>query len=626
MAGRIRSEDIQAVRERTDIAQVVSQYLQLKKTGRDSMSGLCPFHTEKTASFSVSPGKQVYYCFGCGEGGDVFGFLRKVENLSFSEAVERLAGPVGITLRYEGQTASDRRAAGQRGVLHRVNAEAGTLFHRMLVDGREAADARAYLVARGISDASVEKFGIGYAPGYSDFLLKRLTRTYSAELLVEAGLVTKDERGTLRDRFRGRVVFPIHDLSGNAVGFGGRLLAGPHAPPNAAKYVNSPETAVYHKGNLLYNLNRAKADITRTGRAFLVEGYTDVVALDQAGITTAVATCGTALGEEHIRLLARFGEKVVLSFDSDEAGARAAERAYQFHERYPVDLSVLVLPEGQDPADFALAHGAEAGAAFGRAVERAVPLVRYMLERSLKDRSLADIEERNRAVNAGLALVAGLEDPVRRQEYARVLAGLVGEPEMSVMLQLERLLASQFDGGGGAGPTASPRSRMPAFQKVEREALKLLLQEPQLCGARLDEMMPDRFSTPGYRAAFDLMRDSHAHGNGTGNGTGTSQAGATPHTVAALVASAHDRPRGDQLAKLVAALAVEPAETLGEVTQDYANRVFLRLEELALKRQAEEIRTRLERLNPLTSPDEHRDLFAEFAKVEGQRRKIREEL
>jgi DNA primase len=632
MAGRIRSEDVQAVQERTDIVQVVSQYLQLKKTGRDSLSGLCPFHTEKTASFSVSPSKQVYYCFGCGEGGTVFSFLQKIESLSFPEAVERLAGPVGVTLRHEGQTASDRRVAGQRNVLHRVNAEAGSLFHHMLRTGREAADARAYLAARGISEASIEKFGIGYAPGYSDFLLKRLTRTYSAELLVEAGVVTKDERGTLRDRFRGRVVFPIHDLSGNAVGFGGRLLAGPQAPPNAAKYVNSPETTVYHKGTLLYNLNRAKADITRTGRAFLVEGYTDVIALDQAGITTAVATCGTALGEDHIRLLARFGEKVVLSFDSDEAGARAAERAYQFHERYPVDLSVLLLPEGQDPADFALANGAEAGAAFGRAVEGAVPLVRYMIERSLKGRSLADIEERNRAVNTGLALVAGLEDPVRRQEYARVLAGLVGEPEMSVMLQLERLLTAQFEGGAGArrAPDRSaPRSRMPAFQKVEREALKLLLQEPQLCGSRVSDVDPDRFSTPGYRAAFDLLRDTHAHaGNGAGNGTSNPNGGSSPtgHTVASLVASAQDRPRGDQLAKLVAALAVEPAETIGEVTQAYADRVFLRLEELALKRQAEEIRKRLERLNPLTAPDEHRELFAEFAKVEGARRKIREEL
>jgi DNA primase len=627
MAGRIRSEDVEAVQERTDIVQVVSQYLQLKKSGRDSMSGLCPFHPEKTASFSVSPSKQLYYCFGCGEGGTVFKFLLKIENLTFPEAVERLAGPAGVTLRYEGQSASDRRAVGQRQILHRVNAEAGSLFHGMLLTGREAEDARAYLKARGISQASVEKFGIGYAPGYSDFLLKRLTKRYSPELLVEAGLVSKDDRGTMRDRFRGRVVFPIHDISGNAVGFGGRLLAGPNAPSNAAKYVNSPETPIYHKGTLLYNLNRAKADITRTGRAFLVEGYTDVIALDQAGLTTAVATCGTALGEDHIRLLARFCDRAVLSFDSDEAGARAAERAYQFHERYPVDLSVLVLPQGQDPADFALAHGEDAERAFAQVVDRAAPLVRYMIERSLEGRSLTDIEERSRAINAGLALVAGLEDPVRRQEYARLLAGLVGEPEVSVMLQLERLVTAQFEGGGAIGSSSGDRparSRMPPVQKVEREALKLLLQAPELCMQRLPTLTPDRFSTPGYRAAFELLRDV-GNGSESGNGAG---GGSEPKTmsVSKLVAIAQDQPRGDQLSKLVVALAVEPAETVGEVTQDYTDRVFQRLEEFALRRQAEEIRKRLERLNPLTAPDEHRALFEEFAKVEGARRRIRETL
>src|SRR6266571_3971476 len=345
VAGRIRQEDIEAVRERTDIVQVIGAHLQLRKAGRDSLVGLCPFHQEKTPSLSVSPSKQVYYCFGCGEGGNVFRFLQKVENLSFTEAVERLAAQAGVSLRYEGESKADRRQAGRRQVLHKAVADAGLLYQQMLGVGREAAEARAYLADRGITGESLERFGVGFAPGYSDFLLRRLTTRYSAEILVTAGLVSKDADGNLRDRFRGRVMFPIHDVSGQAVGFGARLLAGSKAPQNAPKYVNSPESSLYHKGNLLYNLNRAKADITRTGRAILVEGYTDVIGLYQAGVHEALATCGTALGEEHLRLLSRFTERVVLAFDSDEAGARAADRAFQFHERYPVDVSVLILPQ-----------------------------------------------------------------------------------------------------------------------------------------------------------------------------------------------------------------------------------------------------------------------------------------
>lgn len=605
MAGRIRPEDIEAVRERTDIVAVISGYLQLKKAGGDRLVGLCPFHTEKTASLSVSPSKQLYYCFGCGEGGNVFSFLRKLENLSFGEVVERLAGPVGITLRYEGQTSSDRRTAGRRQALHRAIAEAARLYQQMLMDGREAAEARAYVSGRGITPASVERFGIGYAPGYPDFLLKRLAKTYSPELLVEAGLVSKDDAGNVRDRFRGRVTFPIHDLSGGAVGFGGRLLAGANSPPNAAKYVNSPETPLYRKGTLLYNLNRAKADITRTGRAFLVEGYTDVIALDQAGVTTAVATCGTALGEEHLRLLARFAPSVVLAFDSDEAGARAAERAYQFHEKFPVNILVLVLPEGQDPADFVLVHGEQAGPDLEALTGTAVPLVEYMIGRTLVGRDLSGIEDRARAIRAGLALVAGLDDPVRRQEYARVLAGKVGEPEVSVMLQLEQTLGSQ--GFSRAESERPAKSRMPPAQKVEREALKLLLQAPELCAERTVDIDADHFSTPGYRTAFELIREGDGHS-------------AAP---SALVAMAHDRARGDQLGKLLAALAVEPPETVGPATRAYADQVFLRLQEFALKRQADELQKQLERLNPVKHEEEYQVLFERFVRLEGARRKIR---
>jgi DNA primase len=607
MAGRIRDEDKQAVREKTDIVQVVSQHLQLKKAGADRMVGICPFHSEKTASFSVTPSKQVYYCFGCGEGGDVFTFLQKVEDLTFSEAAERLAKEAGIVLRYEGQTAADRQRTGRRQTVHRVLADAGALYHQTLLEAREGGDAREYLRSRGISEESVRRFQIGYAPGYPDFVLRRLARRSSAELLAEAGLVTKDAAGELRDRFRSRVMFPVHDLSGNAVGFGGRHLARPGqaAPANVAKYVNSAESAVYHKASILYNLNRAKGEITRTGRVFLVEGYTDVIALDQAGVPNAVATCGTALGEEHLRLLARFTEKAVLAFDSDEAGARAAERAYRFHQDYPVDVSVLVLPAGQDPADFAIGSGGEA---FLELAAKATPLIEYMLDRSLVGKELSGVEDRARAVRSGLAMVAGLEDPVRRQEYARILAGKVGESEVSVMLQLDRMSAGEA--GGGAAAARPPRTRQSPDEEVEADVLKLLIQTPSLIPAWQERLTPEHFAKATHRRVFELLAEAW--------GTGA------PPSAAELVATAQGRPNGDQLSRAVAALVVDSPRSPGPPTADYAERQLLRLEEFLLKRRADAIRKELQRLNPLKVPEEHLALFQEMAKLDGAARRARE--
>jgi DNA primase len=599
VAGRIRQEDVDAVRARSDIVKVISEHLQLKKAGGDRFVGLCPFHPEKTASFSVSPSKQAYYCFGCTEGGDLFRFIQKIENLSFTEAVERLASQAGITLRYEGESKADRRTAGRRQVLHRAIAEAARLYYRMLLDGREGAEARAYLAERGLTKESAERFEIGYAPGYPDFLLKRLTRSYSAEVLVEAGLVSKDAEGNLRDRFRGRVMFPIHDLSGNAVGFGGRLLAGPRAPQNAAKYVNSAESPVYHKGSLLYNLNRAKPDITRSGRTFLVEGYTDVIALDQVGVREAVATCGTALGEDHIRLLSRFTERMVLAFDSDEAGARAAERAFAFHERYPVDLSVLVLPEGQDPADFALANGEQAGERFEALLEGAVPLVAYMIERSLTGRPLEHAEDKARAVKAALPHVAGLQDPVLRERYAAVLAERVGVSVNAVLLELDREA-----GAPGAPADAAAPSRVSPAQKVEREALKLLVQAPHLTVHRLGELRTEHFSIPTHQKAFELIRET------------------TDAPPGAIIGRAQQA--GEQVERLIARLAIDSLELFGDPGPQYADQLFFRLEEFLFKRQADEIRGRLEKLNPLKVEEEYAALYDQFVRLEGARRQARE--
>lgn len=590
MAGRIRQEDVEEVRERTNLVTVVSQYLTLRKAGHDSMVGLCPFHTEKTPSFSVSPSKQLFYCFGCGAGGDAIKFLEGVEALTFPEAIERLAQEAGITLRYEAESGADRRAATRRSALHRANAEAAELYHAMLMQGREGTEARTYLEGRQIPPDVAAQYGIGYAPMYADFLLRRLSGRFSPELLVEAGLAVKDAGGTVRDRFRGRITFPIHDLSGQAVGFGARLLKDAEGQP---KYLNSPETPVYRKGKILYNLNRCKAALTRSGKSYVVEGYTDVIALSRAGVEAAVATCGTALGEEHYQLLARFAQRVVLAFDSDEAGARAAERAYGFHETYALSTRVLVLPGGLDPADFVRVQGPEA---FREAAGRAVPLVEYMIARAVAGHDLESVEGRTQAVAAGLTVVAGLADEVRRSEYAHLLADRVGVAPASVLAELQR--RSRGGIGRRAAPEPGPAAAKPTpQQQVEWNTLKLMVRSRDILRSVSPRLSDEHFERAGHRKLWHLLAD------------GTE--------VRALVAELED----EKLRAGLAALATEPLDV--EPTVENGERLWARLEEFRLKRRIEEVRRRLQRLNPIEDA-EYDPLFGELATLTGAWRRVRE--
>jgi len=599
VAGRIRQEDIEQVRERTDIVKVVSGYLTLRKSGHDSFSGLCPFHTEKTPSFSVSPSKGVYYCFGCGQGGDAIRFLREVEHLDFGEAVERLAKDVGVTLRYEGDTPAERRAASKRQSLNRANEEAFGLYHRMLVDGREGEDARRYLAERGIDAATAETFGIGYAPGYPDFLLRRLARTLSTEVLVESGLAIKDDQGNVRDRFRGRITFPVRDLSGRAVGIGARILPSArdetpkHASGNAAegpKYLNSPETPIYKKAEVLYNLDRAKGAIARSGEVFVVEGYTDVIALAQAGIETAVATCGTALGEGHFRLASRFAQRMVLLFDGDEAGARAAERAFAFLETFPLQPVVLILPAGQDPADFVRANG---GDALRELAKHAVPLVEYMLRRTVARHELGTVEGQTAAVAAALPMLEGLGDPVRRSEYAHVLADLVGVSEGSVAMALERRMT------GRPVELRETIKRASAQEKVEREMLRLLARDGEIYAAIATKLTADDFQLVRNRELFALLQDAGGD-------------------VATMVAHSQD----DKVVQSLSALTLEPLD--GEPTLEYAEDVWTRLQEFALQRRSATLRQQLQKMNPQTD-DRYDTLFQELIQTDGQLRRLREQ-
>ncbi|HYH28252.1 MAG TPA: DNA primase [Actinomycetota bacterium] len=584
---RIRQDDVEAVRERNDIAAVIGQYVALKKAGRD-LVGLCPFHTEKTPSFRVEPGKQVFYCFGCGKGGNVFHFLMEIEQLTFPESVERLASRAGITLRYEGVSEKDRREMSRRKALYRANAKAAELYRKMLLEGREAEDARRYLSSRGISKDSVETFGIGYAPGYHDFLLRRMAREFSPEILVEAGLAIQDDRGQVRDRFRARVMFPVHDLAGQAVGFGARLLEG-----DGPKYLNSPETAVYKKGEMLYNLDRAKVILSSEGRVFVTEGYTDVIGLHQGGIPAAVATCGTALGEGHFRLLARFATTAYLAFDSDEAGARAAERAHGFFERYPLDVRVLILPEGQDPADLVKERGPEA---FAEHAERAVPLIEYMLRRSVEGKETKTPEGQARAVAEAVPILEGLGDPVLRSRYAGVLADLVGtRTDTEILRRLERSgggLPQRAEGG------ARPRASRSPEREVEREALKLLLQHPD--GRGVDKLRTEHFTNERHRKLFELARSAPDSGP----------------------ADLMERTTDSTVARLIAELAVE--SPMGDPGEGYGERVSWRLEEFSLSRQIDAMKKRLERLNALKETEEFDSLYESLITLEAERRKVRQ--
>jgi DNA primase len=587
LAGRIRDEDVAAVNERTDIVKLVSGYLTLKKAGHDRFVGLCPFHTEKTPSFGVSPSKGLYHCFGCGKGGDAIGFLRDVEHLEFAEAVERLAKEAGVALRYEGDTPAERRVASKRQALVRANEAAFELYHRTLLEAKEGEEARRYLETRGIDREVAAEFEIGYAPAYPDFLLRRLVKSLSAELLVEAGLALKDQEGNVRDRFRRRITFPVHDLSGKAVGIGARILPG--GREDGPKYLNSPETPVYRKAEVLYNLQRAKASATRSGEVFLVEGYTDVIAMVRAGVTNTVATCGTALGEGHFRLASRFAQRMVLAFDSDDAGARAAERAFEFVERFPVQPVVLILPEGLDPADFVDQHGGET---IRELAAGAVPLVEYMVRRTVGRHDLSTIEGQSAAVAAAVPLLEQLGDPVRRSEYAHLLAELAGVSEGSVVLKLERQLS------GRPVEVQQAVKRASAQERVEREMLRILARDDVAYQSIAPRLSDEHFRSSRNRQLMALLRDAG------GRVSGASSEGGDDEVVQALTA-----------------LALEPLD--GDQLPGYPEEVWARLQEFLLRRRSVALRQELQKMNPVTDP-RYDELFQRLIAADGELRRLRE--
>jgi DNA primase len=429
VAGLIRRSDIDEVRARTNIADIVGEYVTLKRAGVDSMKGLCPFHDERSPSFHVRPQAGRYHCFGCGEGGDVFSFLEKMDSVSFTEAVERLAGRIGYELRYEdGGTAN--RDSGTRARILAANRAAEEFFQAQLL-APDAEPGRQFLGDRGFDQAAAQRFGIGFAPKSYDALGKHLKGMgYSEQELVAAGLLGMGDRGAY-DRFRGRLVWPIRDTTGQTLGFGARRLLDDDSGP---KYLNTPETAVYHKSQVLYGLDLAKRDIARGKQVVVVEGYTDVMACHLAGVTTAIATCGTSFGVDHIKVVRRvlgdvdnadahgLGE-VIFTFDPDEAGQKAASRAFAEEQRFAAQTFVAVAPEGFDPCDLRLSRGDDA---VRRLIAERRPMFEFMVKRVLAAHDLDTVEGRVAALRATAPVVAGIRDQSLSSGYVRNLAGWLG--------------------------------------------------------------------------------------------------------------------------------------------------------------------------------------------------------
>lgn len=432
MAGLIRKSDIDEVKQRANIADIVGQYVTLKRGGADSLKGLCPFHDEKSPSFSVRPNVGMYKCFGCGESGDVYKFLQQIDMMTFSEAVEKVAASINFTLTYE--DGSPERESGNRSRLLDANRAAEEFFRSQLVSA-EAEFARDFLASRGFDRTACDMFGVGYAPNSFDALRKHLVSKKFTEIELEtAGLLSRGERGVY-DRFRGRLMWPIRDVTGATIGFGARRL---RDDDNGPKYLNTPETPVYHKAKVLYGLDLAKRNIARDRRVVVVEGYTDVMACHLAGVTTAVATCGTAFGADHVSLIRRvLGDvdagdsrsrgEVIFTFDPDDAGQKAASKAFAEDSKFVANTFVVVAPDGLDPADLRQQRGNESLAAI---FDTKTPLFEFMIRRTLAGFDLDTVEGRVHATRAVAPIIAGIKDRSMIDGYVRVVSGWLGvEPE-----------------------------------------------------------------------------------------------------------------------------------------------------------------------------------------------------
>jgi DNA primase len=610
MAGRIKAEDVALVKERSSLEDVVREHVTLRSAGPGSLKGLCPFHDEKTPSFNIRPAVNAYHCFGCGEGGDVIEFVMKVEHLSFTEAVERLAAKVGLELHYEDGQRPREESLGKRSRLIEAHRVAEEFYAAQLRVPGEARMARDFLRAKGFNGEAADHFGVGYAPRGMDVLAGHLRdKGFTADEIVTAGLVGRSQRGSLYDRFRGRVIWPIRDITGDTVGFGARRLFDDDRIE--AKYLNTSETPIYKKTQVLYGLDLAKRDMARDRKAVVVEGYTDVMACQLAGVPYAVATCGTAFGTEHIKLLRRIlrdeadrePARVVFTFDGDAAGQKAAMKAFTEDQRWASQSFVAVAPGGQDPCDLRLSSGDES---VQRLVEDAAPMFEFAVRTTIDRFDLDRPEGRVQAMRAVAPIIGGIRDRSLRPEYTRSVAGWLGVDVDQLAREVSRAGRASAAGGGrqhaspqhgatenpvdgGVAPDMPPAYPVPDFRdpivQLERQLLQVLLQHP---GSVSDEqwkaLEPEGFSAAALRAVIDAVTVAG------GPDGARSSAGWTD----AVAEAAPEAVRG-----LVRELAVAPIpaslDEAGRPDQRYVDSLVLRVQEVLLTRRISDTMSALRR-------------------------------
>ncbi|MEW2352836.1 DNA primase [Spirillospora sp. NPDC029432] len=643
MAGRIRNEDIALVRERSPIDDVIGEYLQLRNAGGGNLKGLCPFHDEKSPSFNVTPSRGLFYCFGCAAGGDVIKFVQEIDHLSFSEAVERLAVKAGVQLRYEDTGGyTPRQDSGQRARLleaHRAAAE----FYAERLRSPDGVIGRKFLSERGFEAADAERFGVGFAPREWEGLVRHLRgRGFADREMIAGGLAKEGRRGPM-DRFRGRLIWPIRDLSGDVIGFGARRL---YEDDDGPKYLNTPESPLFHKGSVLYGADLAKKEIARRRQAVVVEGYTDVMACHLSGVPTAIATCGTSFGDDHIKILRRllmdqdeFRGEVIFTFDGDSAGQKAALRAFADEQKFVTQTFVAVQPDGLDPCDLRIRQGE---AAVRDLVASRLPLFEFAIRSAIEQHDLDTAEGRLGALDAAAPVVAAIKDRALRQMYAVSLDRWLGIMDEQFVLRRVRELAARRAGTGrqgangqngrqgqpggpqgrgqgqgqnGPGPADAAAER-PAFDpgdpevRRERELLKLAVQRPALLGPEFDEVPAEAFIAPPHAAVRAVI----------GSAGGVAAAGGAQEWVAALLELAPN----DQVKGLVTQLGVEQVHSAQESDDRYAAELLARIQERQLTRLIADAKSKLGRLNPVEQAEEYNRLFGDLVALEQQRRVMRE--
>lgn len=669
MAGLIRREDIDQVRERARIDEIVGEQVALRPAGVGALKGLCPFHDERTPSFHVRPAQGYYHCFGCGQGGDVIKFVEDVHHLSFTEAVQYLADKTGVTLHYEDTGAAEKKDPNRvsRSRILEANRNAAQFFRSQL-GSEEAVGAQKFLSARGFDADVAARFSLGYAPASWDALLSFLRkRGFTEPELAASGLFSRGQRGPY-DRFRGRLIWPISNLTGEVVGFGARRLGEDDKGP---KYLNTPETAVYKKSKVLYGIDRAKKAISKQRRIVVVEGYTDVMAAHLAGVECAVATCGTAFSSDHVQIVRRLlgdnadpaagvllssgkarGGEVIFTFDGDEAGQKAALHAFGEDQAFASQTFVAIEPSGKDPCDLWQAQGAGAVRAL---VDSRRPLFEFVLRTTLKAHNLDTSEGRVAGLRAAAPIVGRIRDVALRSEYTRRLAGWVGMPENEVRQIVHNASRAQprSPQGAGNGAAASPYGVSGAARSgaggdsvapgvpgviglpdssdpvanLERQALECLLQLPaSLFGLGVETVSPAAFRVPMFSALFSALSSLGGLDQYAELWRGAEDELGLKGQRAILLANKRwvelvGSNVSAQLKSLVSALVVSPLpQDDAARLNDYARGVWGAMIRGDLARQIADTKARLQRCDP--QDERYQQFFAELMSLENRRRQL----